>query len=548
MKVYVKIWCMFLVLTLLLAGAGLGISWTMKNQYNEDLKEQFRSQVMAAADLFEQQMSDVDTQVLTTSVSVSANLFGLYQPERDWARIYEKSDLLHQQLKMLQQSYPYIHRAYLLFPTLGRQITNSVRYDHLDWDFYENMLAQGQSLCVENNSLLLFFMVSSNVVNQNGAIAGVEIAIDPLIEHCAGSLIPQMEVGICIDGVMAAPWPYGGWTEHEKWTPVDNGFVMAAPVNLHTRRIPIELIVYLPQAQLQSLSEISIVWNVLLMVLIALELLVFAWLLSRIIARPLRQLLDGFDAVAQGNMKVRIHQDTGDEFADIYHHFNTSVEKLDTLLTQEYQARMAAQHAEIKHLQAQVQPHFLYNSFYQMYRICRMEECHEAAQFALLLSGYYEYITRTDSRNNIVSLADELEHTRKYIDIQQFRYGDRLSVSFQVSQDVVGIEVPKLILQPVVENAVKYCVENDTTSQLTIRISVVSDAEKIKLLIEDNGQTLSDEDIEQQNKRIETANSSVTGSGLINLHLRLKLAGHKEGVRLSRSALGGLCVCLTLNG
>lgn len=546
MKVYVKIWCMFLVLTLLLAGAGLGISWTMKNQYNEDLKEQFRSQVMAAAYLFEQQLSDVDTQVLTTSVSVSANLLGLYQPERDWARIYEKSDLLHQQLKMLEQSYPYIQRAYLLFPTLGRQITDSVRYDYLDWDFYEYMLEQGQSLCVENNSLLLFFMVSSNVVNQNGAIAGVDIALDQLIEHCAGSLIPQMDVGICIDGVMAAPWSHGGWSEHEKWIFVDNGFVMAVPLNMYTRRVPIELVVYFPASQLQSLSEISSVWNILLMVLMASELLVFAWLLRRIIARPIQLLLDGFDSVAQGDTKIRIYQDTRDELADIYHHFNTSVEKLDTLLTQEYQARMAAQHAEIKHLQAQVQPHFLYNSFYQMYRICRMEECHEAAQFALLLSGYYEYITRTDSSGH-VTLADELEHTRKYIDIQQFRYGDRLNVSFQISKEAVGIKVPKLILQPVVENAVKYCIENNTASQLTIRISVVSDEEKIRLLIEDNGQTLSDEDIEKQNMRVKAASSAVTGSGLINLHLRLKLAGYKEGVSLSRSDLGGLCVCLALN-
>ncbi len=540
MRVYVKIWSLFLVASLLLTGIGLAINSAMHDEYDRRMMERFQSQVVMAADILQEQLRFIDNQLITLSVSGEANLFALYRTDKDRGLIYEKSNLLYQQLQMMRRGYAYIKSAFFQFPATDRQITDNTRYDRLDGDLYARLAAATDGAVLEGDRLWLLYMLSTNLVNRGGALVGVEISLGDLMNYCLAGIMGQTEVAL----TMGEP-PFLA-DEAAQWTRAEGGWRMRFPVTLTTKGAEMLLSVFLRSDTLQSMGRAYTLWYAVLMLVMAVELLLFAYLLRRMVARPLGRLLDGFDQVARGNTAVRIHPMSKDEFADIYRHFNGSVERLDTLLVREYQAQMAAQRAEIKHLQAQIQPHFLYNAFYQMYRVCRMENCDAGAEFALMLSGYFEYITHASSKDGMVTLGEEIEHARKYINIQQFRFGDRLNACVDIPEELLSVRLPKLILQPVIENAVKYCIETDVGCALTIRVSASQREGRLLVTVEDSGGHMTDEMIDRQQALLDNASADKDDSGLANIHLRLRMSGEGGGIRLSRSDLGGLRVRMML--
>lgn len=179
-----------------------------------------------------------------------------------------------------------------------------------------------------------------------------------------------------------------------------------------------------------------------------------------------------------------------------------------------------------------------------MYWLCQMEGCDQAAEYALLLSGYYQYITRPGGTDSMVMLSEEIEHARKYIQIQQTRFADRLNVHIEADESCLNVSVPKLVLQPIIENSIKHCVERYDECRLNVRLSVKKDNEDTILVIEDDGNMLKDEDLERQKKRLENPDVNGGGNGLVNVHTRLKLSGRSDGVVLSRSEMGGLCLTI----
>ena len=545
MKVCIKIWFIFLSLALIMACTGLIVNFSMQRRNNENISVQLSAQFASVVSALQSQLSDVDRQVLTLSVSAQSNLFSLYDPKNNWDLIYEKSEMLQQQLSMLREGHTYIQSAYFLFPSLNRQITNRARYASLEMELYEKLLSSDQGVYVEGDYLYLFSALSISRVNYSNAMVGVKISLSSLLNQYVTNALPQMETKFSFHNQFSLPEAFDVENEFVQLIHRENDLIISAPILLNSSGTFMQLIGVVPSTYFQQFDKVYIMWNIFLMLLIMSELLLSIILLKRIVAKPLQKLLSSFDAVAYGNTKIRIQLNSRDEFADIYQRFNASVEKLDQLLIKEYQSRIAAQQAEIKYLQAQIQPHFLYNSLYQVYRLCRMEGCDEAAKISLLLSSYYEYITHTDNRNGSVTLAEEIEHTRRYLDIQQFRYGNRLQVSFSLKNVDLNILVPKLVLQPIVENSVKYCIEASALAQLTIQLSFSVVSDKTQLLIEDNCQTLSDADIERQNLRLQECGKTGEISGLINVHLRLLLFGCEEGLKLSRSSLGGLCAKMT---
>ncbi len=549
MRVYIKIWCLFLAAAMLLTGMGLAINGAMSGQHKSRMLEQLESQLIMAKDILQEQLRHIDTQLLTLSVSKEPNLFALYSPVKDRGLIYEKSNVLYQQLQMLKQSYAYVEGTYLLFPTLARQITDCTRYAELDQAFYERITSASEGVYVQEDRLYLFYMLSTSLVNHSGSVVGAEVSLEGLRNYCLAGIMDQMEVGFFFQGE-----PIAGFCDIQPasdgapgtWRQSEGGWLMHFPITLTAKGTAMVLNAFLPQTSLKQLGSAYTVWYAVLMLVMAIELVLFAWLLRQLVARPLKKLLDGFDAVAQGDTTVRIHHTAKDEFADIYHRFNGSVDKLDTLLVREYQAQMAAQQAEIKHLQAQIQPHFLYNAFYQMYRICRIEHCETAADFALLLSNYFEYITHTKSQDGMVTLKEELTHAKKYIQIQQFRFGDRLNAAADIPEELLSRRVPKLILQPVIENAVKYCIEMDAFCTLQLRIHATPKQGRILLTVQDNGSLMTDALLAKQQALLQTAHATNGISGLANIHLRLRMMHSGGGITLSRSEQGGLRVEMML--
>lgn len=190
------------------------------------------------------------------------------------------------------------------------------------------------------------------------------------------------------------------------------------------------------------------------------------------------------------------------------------------------------QRAEFKALQFQVNPHFLFNALNTVSYVCR-EDLERARELLLTLANYFRYNLNYDAY--FVPLEEELEHVQDYLEIEKARFEEKLLVTVETPEDM-DINIPTLILQPIVENAVRYGINRE--GKRIVRIQVKKEAEGYMVCICDEGKGISDE-ILQKLRNDEAIGSSI---GLSNVHRRMKnLYGEENGLHI-KSSLNGTCV------
>ncbi|OMD37082.1 sensor histidine kinase [Paenibacillus odorifer] len=271
----------------------------------------------------------------------------------------------------------------------------------------------------------------------------------------------------------------------------------------------------------------------------------FSYFLLRFIYRPLMKLVHSFRRVQQNRLEPIVIDRGADEFGYLYQAFNNTIRSLKTLIEENYEQQIRNQRSELKRLQSQINPHFLYNCFFVLCRLIKSENQKEKAyQFCLYIGQYFQFITRDDEDD--IPLGLEVNHSRTYVDMQTICYGDRIQVKFE--GDVPDLFVPRLILQPIIENAYKHALGNMIQQgELWVHCERVGDV--FSIYVEDNGRSISDAEIEQLQKRLRQSTIRMEETtGIINVHRRIQLRyGEEYGITVSRSALGGLQVRINLS-
>lgn len=279
------------------------------------------------------------------------------------------------------------------------------------------------------------------------------------------------------------------------------------------------------------------VWFRWACVLAVAVVLFFSYFLFRLIYRPLFKLVQSFRRVQQNRLEL-IPVDRGnDEFGYLYHAFNQTIHSLRELIEQNYEQQIRSQRSELKRLQSQINPHFLYNCFFVLCRLIKSEHKEKAYQFCLYIGDYFHFITRNDEDE--IPLSLEINHSRTYVDMQKVCYGDRIGAVFEVEE--FDTRVPRLILQPIIENAYKHALGSTPGAGL-LRIWSRKDAKGIAIYVEDNGTTLTNEELGKLRMRLtDGGNELEETTGLVNVHRRIQLRyGTGYGITVERSDLGGL--------
>lgn len=257
------------------------------------------------------------------------------------------------------------------------------------------------------------------------------------------------------------------------------------------------------------------------------------------------KLVHSFRRVQQNRLEPIVIDRGADEFGYLYQAFNNTIRSLKTLIEENYEQQIRNQRSELKRLQSQINPHFLYNCFFVLCRLIKSENQKEKAyQFCLYIGQYFQFITRDDEDD--IPLGLEVNHSRTYVDMQTICYGDRIQVKFE--GDVPDLFVPRLILQPIIENAYKHALGNMIQQgELWVHCERVGDV--FSIYVEDNGRSISDAEIEQLQKRLRQSTTRMEETtGIINVHRRIQLRyGEEYGITVSRSALGGLQVRINLS-
>ena len=258
-------------------------------------------------------------------------------------------------------------------------------------------------------------------------------------------------------------------------------------------------------------------------------------------------LVDAFEQIKKSDLAYRIPlPEKENVFANLYRNFNYMAERIDTLVSRELKQTILVNQADFKHLQAQINPHFMYNSYFLLYRMIKDGDREGSLLVCENLGKFFKYITRDSQESK--SLAEEIEHARSYTVIQQFLHFNIIHVDFQYLPENFGyIEVPRLIIQPLMENVFKYVVNDlEDEGEVLIKISYKETSEHLLICVENSGD-IKDEQLEVIRERLTRQDEKEEITALVNISIRLDLFfNQRKSMTLCRSELGGLMVCLHL--
>ncbi|WMT40573.1 sensor histidine kinase [Paenibacillus sp. D2_2] len=243
------------------------------------------------------------------------------------------------------------------------------------------------------------------------------------------------------------------------------------------------------QERIQGINEINL-YIVSFVFLVSLLGIAASYYLSYSISRPIIQLSSFMHKVENGNMSIRYNGKRRDEIGMLGKSFNQMLAQIKRLLRQVNEEQRLKREAELRSLQAHIQPHFLYNTLDTIQWLARKDGAYEATEVVESLSRLFRI--GLSRGKEIIPLADEFEHIRSYLMIQKTRYKDKLNYSIDIDPDLMNLFVIKLILQPVVENAIYHGIkERRGPGFISIRAS--ADKDIVVITIEDDGNGMTED-------------------------------------------------------
>ncbi|MDH6427623.1 MULTISPECIES: histidine kinase [unclassified Paenibacillus] len=266
-----------------------------------------------------------------------------------------------------------------------------------------------------------------------------------------------------------------------------------------------------------------------------------AYLLYVQVQVPIRLLVGGFQRLKQGDYSARVEIKGKNEFSFLSGRFNSMVEQIQMLIENVLMEKIHVREARLKQLQSQINPHFFYNCFSFITSMAKLDNMGAVVGMSHNLSRYYRYTTRQE--RDLVALSEEVEFVNHYLEIQKMRMS-RLRYEINIPPQMRKRELPPLVLQPLVENAVIHGIEPVAKEGL-VRITGSCAGREMTLTVEDDGQGMTPEGIIELENKLSRAMDEEMGCGLWNVHQRMRLRfGETSGLRISPSPLGGLQVTL----
>ncbi|MFC4777089.1 sensor histidine kinase [Paenibacillus sp. GCM10023252] len=292
-----------------------------------------------------------------------------------------------------------------------------------------------------------------------------------------------------------------------------------------------QLIAMVPNTLLEASAKHVLRLTIGVAAVSMLFVLLISMLVSGYFSRRVRKIVYSLHAFKEGDFHKRIVFQQNDEFAQIADAFNTMGEHVEELIKEVYVANLHKKEAELSSLQAQINPHFLYNTLSSISRLAKFGKIDQLHQMVMGLAKFYR-LTLNQGRT-LISVREELEQVGAYLDIQAIKFGYRMQVFYDIQSAVLGYETVKLILQPFVENALEHALYG---TSINIRVTAELEGESIVFKVIDDGLGMSRDTIAQ----IFTKDGVRIGYGVRNVDERIKLQyGQEFGVEIySRLGIG----------
>ena len=277
---------------------------------------------------------------------------------------------------------------------------------------------------------------------------------------------------------------------------------------------------YQPKEELEKSVWTLLLGNIPVLLLCLLLILLLGYFFSRKMVERLERLTENMNQINLGLRKVTVVSQSKDEIGVLVRTFTRMMDEINKLISQVYEAKIKLQKTEMKALQAQINPHFLYNSLSIINWKALEADNEEISRITLALSTYYR--TSLNKGETMTIAANEIRNIDAYLQIQLIMHDNSFQVIKEIQEDALSYSVPKLILQPLVENAIEHGLDVSEKEEKWLKISVCKEKDALIMAVEDNGMGMS----EEQAKSIITYRSK--GYGVRNVNDRITLLYGEE--------------------
>lgn len=307
---------------------------------------------------------------------------------------------------------------------------------------------------------------------------------------------------------------------------------------------PFYLAVDIPFTELSKRSKLILTQFMWVALLVLSVCFIVAYLISSGVTRRLKRLSNAMGTIESNQFNIQIPEDINDEIGIINRKFNWMMERIRTLIQDVYQSNYEKKEAELKLLQAQINPHFLYNT---LNSVNWLAVKHQAPDISYMVRNLSEFLRLSLHVDGSSTLETELKHTRAYFNIQKYRFEDRIELVDEMSEELFHFEVIPLILQPLVENAILHGILKVEELQGTIYLRGKLDAGVLIMEVSDSGVGITAERLTQIKEALGAERTETMGTGLRNVHRRIQFRyGNQYGLNVFSIPGEGTRCILTL--
>jgi two-component system sensor histidine kinase YesM len=272
-------------------------------------------------------------------------------------------------------------------------------------------------------------------------------------------------------------------------------------------------------------------------------------MLSYYVSKPIIALTNKVKNISTETLEIEKEQYASDEIGILEEHIASFVTQIKELIQEEYKTKLEAKSAQIRALQAQINPHFLHNTLQLMGSVSLSNDAKRVYRIASSLSDMMRYCM--DYETDFVTIAEELKHLDNYLFIQKERYYDRFTINYEVDDIAKSCLIPKLLLQPIIENSFEHGFKRSTSDwKLWIHVFLTEDG-KVRIVVKDNGNGIDPAELQILNSELKKGYASMKSKkhiGLINVNSRIKLHfSDEDGITIKSEIDRGTEVCLVFD-
>lgn len=305
----------------------------------------------------------------------------------------------------------------------------------------------------------------------------------------------------------------------------------------------VEAYALMMQSLLKTNQKVLVRNLMIISVIICITAVIFSLLISHGLTKKLERMTGIVKRIKGGETRLRMDAPVNDELGELGLTINEMLDQIEGLIAKEYEAKLMINKAEYKALQAQINPHFLYNTLDTMSSIAEIQDCHEVSALSQSLSNIFHYCL--DMKHPFSTVAKEIIHLKNYIYVMDVRMRREIKYIFEIKESVLQDTLPRLSIQPLVENAINHGLKNARGEKHVI-IRAYESNEDLCIEVEDNGIGMDKE----KSEGLLTDPKEINGKdsiGIWNIHLRMKmLYGESYGLKLESEEGKGTKVYLKI--